>query len=76
MIACKDCIHLHIMSEWVTRCHHPKSFIEVPIYLEGTTRTIAKNIELMRSAVGECGHEAILFAAKETPNDPILSTDR
>jgi hypothetical protein len=66
MNACRDCLHIgpiHPDSFPEPRCLHPKSYIEVKDYLDGTVRTITHSINAMR-AMGPCGPEGILFAPK------------
>lgn len=64
MKACIDCVYVQVKDPISTRCHHPKSLREIPDYLYGTFKTLARSIEHMRT-LGECGHDAVLFEPKE-----------
>jgi len=67
MKACRDCIHIGPVDEFgirEPRCQHAKSYVEMADYLNGIKRTVLHGINSMR-AIGPCGPEGTLFAAKE-----------
>jgi hypothetical protein len=71
MKACRDC-------RWSTTedpdypsrqpsCHHPQSFIEISDHYTGTTKTVARSVQMMRMFTDNCGPDAKLFEPREEP---------